>query len=252
MYWLCSPPRKATLHPSARHAKANCRSSSMQVRPADSPRVLHSAQSANPLIDTAPEFVDELFRVIEYKSYLPGAPPPPEKRHEPTGENLYAGFPAFSAPSDTSASIISRKRSFNDRGHADGEYGMGEERAYKQPRRSLLDAAVSSPNGYPGQPHNNAGFPQLNYGMAQYDPNFPQAPPGPNDWRVQLPQGTGAYPQVSTHLSSHGSRRKRQRCRDFANKGYCARGNACQYDHGIEPIWVPPAGSNGPNEFEGE
>ncbi|KAF6840860.1 CCCH zinc finger and RRM domain-containing protein [Colletotrichum plurivorum] len=200
--------------------------------------------------DTAPGFVDELFRVIEYKSYLPGAPPPPEKRHEPAGENLGVGFPASTAPSGTSASISSRKRSYHDR-----DYGL-EERAYKQPRRSQLAATASSPRAhgspkdYAGQPQNNAGLQQLHYGMAQYDPNYPQAPAGPSDWPGPLPQGIGGYPQMPTYMSSHGSRKKRQRCRDFANKGYCARGSACQYDHGLEPIWLPPTGSNGPNEFE--
>ena len=31
---------------------------------------------------------------------------------------------------------------------------------------------------------------------------------------------------------------RRERCRDFDEKGYCLRGGLCQYDHGNDPVVV--------------
>ncbi|GKT62099.1 RNA recognition domain-containing protein [Colletotrichum tofieldiae] len=201
--------------------------------------------------DAAPEFVDELFDVIEYKSFLPGAPPPPKKRSEPT-------LPSPVAPSTTALQSGSRKRSYNERGDVgasgEREFAFGDERAYKQPRRGQWDSRMpgprghGSPNGYPRQPYAPDGSQQPPTATAQYDPNFPQPPAGPQDWRG-LPQ-MPAYPQGVPYGPPQGPRRNRQKCRDFATKGYCSRGNSCQYDHGIEPIWLPPSGPSGPPKFE--
>ncbi|KAK1998748.1 RNA recognition domain-containing protein [Colletotrichum falcatum] len=202
--------------------------------------------------DAAPGFVEELFDVIEYKSYLPGAPPPPKKRSK-------LGFPAPVASSDAALQTGSRKRSYHERGdaNASGEpyFGFGDERAYKQPRRGQSDSRVpgprglGSPNGYHRQPPYALDGPQqLPPATAPYDPNFPQPPAGLQDWRGLAQMQ--AYPQGAPYGPPHGPRRNRQKCRDFATKGYCARGNSCQYDHGIEPIWVPPSGPSGPPKFE--
>ncbi|GJC77942.1 putative RNA-binding protein [Colletotrichum liriopes] len=127
--------------------------------------------------DAAPEFVDELFDVIEYKSFLPGAPPPPKKRSEPT-------LPSPVAPSTTALQSGSRKRSYNERGDVgasgEREFAFGDERAYKQPRRGQWDSRMpgprghGSPNGYPRQPYAPDGSQQPPTATAQYDPNFPQ------------------------------------------------------------------------------
>lgn len=34
--------------------------------------------------------------------------------------------------------------------------------------------------------------------------------------------------------------KKKGRCRDFDNKGFCARGNTCPWDHGTDAIYAPP------------
>ncbi|KAJ0326403.1 hypothetical protein COL5a_006913 [Colletotrichum fioriniae] len=193
-------------------------------------------------IHTAPEFVDELFRVIEYKSFVPGAPPPPKKWSEADNHAAAPEFPSQGG---------SRKRSFNERGDggASGDRDTGfEERAYKQPRRSQWDSTASGAGGYSAQPFPADGSFQLSATAAPYDPNFPRgAPAGPQNWRG-MPQMPPAYPQGSA--PPQGPRRNRQKCRDFATKGYCARGNSCQYDHGVEPIWLPPSGPSGPPKFE--
>ncbi|OLN97448.1 putative RNA-binding protein [Colletotrichum chlorophyti] len=200
--------------------------------------------------DAAPEFVDELFRVIEHKSYLPGAPPPPKKQSE-------SQLPSAVLSSDFTAQSGSRKRSYQERGDvgASGDRDIAfEERAYKQPRRGQWDSRVSdlkgygSPNSYPSHPFTSGGSHQPLPGTAPYDPNFPQPPTGLNDWHG-LPQ-VPVYSQGVPYGPPQGPRRNRQRCRDFATKGYCARGNSCQYDHGTEPIWLPPSGPSGPPKFE--
>ncbi|KAK1969460.1 RNA recognition domain-containing protein [Colletotrichum sublineola] len=202
--------------------------------------------------DAAPDFVEELFDVIEYKSYLPGAPPPPKKRSKPS-------FSTPVASSDVVLQSGSRKRSYHERGDAsvsgERDLAFGDERAYKQPRRGQSNSRVSgprglgSPNGYHRQPpYAFDGPQQLPPATAPYDPNFPQPPAGLQDWHglSQMP----AYSQGAPYGPPHGPRRSRQKCRDFATKGYCARGNSCQYDHGIEPVWLPPGGPGGPPKFE--
>ncbi|OHF01481.1 RNA recognition domain-containing protein [Colletotrichum orchidophilum] len=196
--------------------------------------------------DTAPEFVDELFRVIEYKSFIPGAPPPPKRWAKADDRAAIPDFPSQGG---------SRKRSFNERGDTgasgDGDVGF-DERAYKQPRRGQWDSTASGSGGYHAQPFPADGSFQLSAAAAPYDPNFPRAaPPGPQNWRV-ISQMPPAYPQgAPPHGTPQGPRRNRQKCRDFATKGYCARGNSCQFDHGVEPIWVPPpSGPSGPPRFE--
>ncbi|TDZ51844.1 putative RNA-binding protein [Colletotrichum trifolii] len=202
--------------------------------------------------DTAPAFVDELFRVIEYKSYLPGAPPPPPKRLEPTGVSRFDGSVPSLEPSSQGGS---RKRSYYERGDAsvpdDRTYGFIEERAYKQPRRGQGVRPPSprgngEPFGYSGQPQTLDAFQPSLPGSAPYDPNYPQPPTGPHDWRAPP-----AYPQGPQYGQPLGPRRNQQKCRDFMTIGYCARGSSCPYDHGTEPLRLPPTEPNGAPNFEG-
>lgn len=47
-----------------------------------------------------------------------------------------------------------------------------------------------------------------------------------------VPAPTGEHaPAVESNLSA-----KRQRCRDFDEKGYCMRGETCPWDHGVDPV----------------
>lgn len=210
-------------------------------------------------LDTAPDFVDELFRVIEYKSYLPGAPPPPKKRSETAGESRYTEHSSHTNRSDTSPQTgsrkHSRKRSYYDRGDVDASSGHAE-RAYKQPRRgqwdpSFLTRGDGGTDEYQNQPYPN-GYSQLPAGPAPYDPHYPQPPTGPQAWRDASPR-MPAYSQVPPYGTPQGPRRNRQKCRDFATKGYCARGSSCQYDHGSEPIWLPANdATNGPPQLSGK
>uniref|UniRef100_T1GDM6 C3H1-type domain-containing protein n=1 Tax=Megaselia scalaris TaxID=36166 RepID=T1GDM6_MEGSC len=60
--------------------------------------------------------------------------------------------------------------------------------------------------------------------------------------------------QRKTASTAAGQSPKRQRCRDFDDKGYCVRGETCPWDHGINPVRIQSdapdlwtANGNGPN-----
>jgi RNA-binding protein 26 len=92
-----------------------------------------------------------------------------------------------------------------------------------------------------------------------YDPNQPFAPPQqPIDANsiieniqrlqelgaqmgIQMP-GVGPLPKpVYSGVTSSAptQQRRREPCRDYETKGFCSRGNKCQYDHGNGSVFVP-------------
>lgn len=157
----------------------------------------------------------------------------------------------------------SRKRSYNDRGDGDsqerGFMAGGDPRAYKQPRRGRGGfgndfgsargghAAGRPPSmNFPQGP--GAGFPVMPQmpspppGMPPLDPNNPMA-------AIMAMQAMGfpvpampGFPPASS--SSPPPVVKKQRCRDYDTKGFCARGNACMFEHGNDSIYVPPGAKN--------
>ncbi|KAH0600468.1 hypothetical protein MHUMG1_01464 [Metarhizium humberi] len=161
-------------------------------------------------------FLDDVFQAIAYRSYLPGAHPPP-KSADP--------LPSLQNKSPES----SRKRRLEESGPSDDPEQNGPQggRAFKQlrkGRRGREDRADRNSNGY--------GMMM----MPPFDPNNPMeammqmqamglpwpAMPGQQGWGF----GGGAV--------GRGGQRKRGRgrCRDFDTKGFCARGSTCVYDHG--------------------
>ena len=46
---------------------------------------------------------------------------------------------------------------------------------------------------------------------------------------------TASSPETRHHHNNDGGD-KRQRCRDFDEKGYCVRGETCPWDHGVNPV----------------
>lgn len=152
----------------------------------------------------------------------------------------------------------SRKRSYNDRGDGDAQdrgipSGGGDPRAFKQPRRGG-NMGYSNGRGYSGQPPPfqamppQSGYPNMPAmpspppGMPPLDPNNPMAAimamqamgfpvPGMPGFPPAGSPGRGSPPPPAV---------KKLRCRDYDTKGFCARGNACQYEHGNDSIYVPP------------
>lgn len=100
------------------------------------------------------------------------------------------------------------------------------------------------PQGFPNMP----GMPSPPAGMPPIDPNNPMAAiMAMQAMGFPLP-GMPPFPQAPSPgargPSAMGMPQKKQRCRDYDQKGFCARGNTCMFEHGQDSIYVPP-GSNG-------
>ncbi|KAH0565436.1 hypothetical protein GP486_001170 [Trichoglossum hirsutum] len=168
----------------------------------------------------------------------------------------------------------------------DPHYGRTSsgDRAFKQPRRGnarsgrldgfgnrgarpgpqqlpVLDAAMTNLPGMPQQP--SIGF-----------PGMPQPPPGffdPNDpMAAFIAMQTMGFPLPAMPFPPAGSpsgfvptggqqspildavppvKRIGERCRDYDEKGFCALGSTCPYEHGTNPIVVPGDG-DGESTFQ--
>ena len=219
-------------------------------------------------------FVQDVFDAIQYKSYLPGAPAPPRRKSlpafaPPAGPSApsYGNLGIPGAPSGPQNS--SRKRSYNERGDGDAQgrgapYGDQNGRVFKQPRRGGTGGNVgrghvdnfNGRGGFQGRPSSTGmppqGFPNMPSmpspppGMPPLDPNNPMAAilamqamgfpvPGMPDFS-QGPSPGGRPP-------SQGTQVKKERCRDYDQKGFCARGNTCMFEHGQDSIYVPSGGN---------
>ena len=227
----------------------------------DTVRALCEAEIPDFLKEDSSVFVQDVFDAIHYKSYLPGAPPPPKSVSvpfaPPTGPSglPYGGAGVPGAPLGPQNG--SRKRTFNERGDGDSQdrvYQPGGDpygRVYKQPRRGgpmgrANYGGYNNRGGFQGHPapgdHNvlpqgfMPGMPEPPPGMPPLDPNNPMA-------AVLAMQAMG-FPVPGLPSMQPGGRGhagpKKKRCRDYDLKGFCARGNTCMYEHGQDSIYVPP------------
>jgi hypothetical protein len=208
-------------------------------------------------------FVSDVFNAIQYRSYLPGGGLP--QQQQPT--NLAGGAAALAQglPYDDAPPNASRKRSYHDRGDVEmrdaAEYyangSSSGNRSFKQPRRGRGDGYA----GYGRDSATGGGFSSVGpyrtptaYGMptpaagaaagsqaaaaAAFDPSNPiESLMRLQSMGVPLPQ---LPPFLGPPPAGQQQQRKRQRCRDYDTKGYCARGNSCMYEHGTDSIFVPP------------
>lgn len=258
-------------------------------------RLWHGPELIWAPIDTA-TFVDDVFRVIRTKSYLPGAPPADSLPTSPVTAPLGSSntdydpkAPAF--PTNGQASIAGqrRKRSFNeddgngpgsDRNIFNDRNGAGE-RSFKHPRRGGLRGGrpegPASRGGRPGPIGRTSGqgpdgsganMQALSQPPTPAFPGMPPAPPypfDPNDPMAALmamqaigfppipvlpgglpplpfsPTGFGpdAMSQALPGIAAQPARKNGERCKDYDEKGFCALGNTCPYDHGSDRIIVP-------------
>ena len=216
-----------------------------------------------PHTDTA-TFVDELFAVINAKSYVPGYVPPQTKP---------LASPSFQAPPATSATFPApnattfngppqqaRKRSYNESndGGNSGGYGGGD-RQIKQMRRSSgrggRDDAYSGRGGrggYHPPPVAHNGSPPMLSGFPSNMP-LPPPPPGasfddpmaaimamqamglpPLPGMPALPPSGSPPPVPPYGQGLPGTQAKNKinaRCRDYDTKGICTRGVNCPFIH---------------------
>ncbi|TVY15741.1 putative RNA-binding protein [Lachnellula arida] len=216
-------------------------------------------------------FTQDLFDAVQWKSYLPGGGPPrrpslpfapPPGPSAPSYGNIGMGAPPLGPSGD------SRKRSYNDRGDGDSQDrgfqgGDPNGRMYKQPRRGArggfdgfngrggFQGGRGSPMNIQGMPSpqgflNMPGMPSPPVGMPPFDPNNPMAAMlAMQAMGFPLPSfPTPGSPGIGGPPSLHNMSPRKQRCRDYDQKGFCARGNTCMFEHGENSIFVPP-GSKG-------
>jgi RNA-binding protein 26 len=165
----------------------------------------------------------------------------------------------------------SRKRLYNDRGDGDAQdrgaaYADPNGRVFKQPRRGGVGGNMGRGNydnfngrgGFQGRPPsagmpsqgfpNMPGLPSPPPGMPPLDPNNPMAAMLAMQAMGFPVPGMPGFPQASSPGTrgppTQGMQPKKQRCRDYDQKGFCARGNTCMFEHGQDSIYVPP-GSTG-------
>jgi RNA-binding protein 26 len=239
-------------------------------------RALCEAEIPDFLKEDSAVFVQDVFDAIHYKSFLPGAPPPPLRRRSlpfapPSGPSAHSygnlGIGAQLGPLNGP-----RKRPYNDRGDGDAQdrgFQQGGDpngRVYKQPRRGgggmvvgnfdnfsngrggfaggrppPMDMQVMPPQNFQGMP----GMPSPPPGMPPFDPNNPMAAMLAMQAMGFPVPGMPKFPQASSPVGQgprgRPTQQRKQRCRDYDQKGFCARGNTCMFEHGEHSIWVPPA-----------
>ena len=241
-------------------------------------RALCEAEIPDFLKEDSSIFVRDVFDAIHYKSYLPGNSVPPRRPSLPFAPPTGPSAPSYGSLGmdvPTGPQNGSRKRSWNDRGDGDVQDrnhmqgGDPNGRLYKQPRRGGAGGMMGrggfdnySPTangrgGFQGRPPpmNLQGMPPQGFpnmpampspppGMAPFDPNSPmgailamQAMGFPVPGMPTFPQATSPGTRGP---SGPAMQPKRQRCRDYDLKGFCARGNTCQFEHGQDSIYVPP------------
>lgn len=198
-------------------------------------------------------FVKDLFDTVQYRSFMPGAPPPPQppaptlpNANAPFGTS-YNNFDMVSVPTGPNAS---KKRSFNDRGDADAQMGPMDAsgRAVKQARRNGNMVAGGHYDNFgnymPPQPNRRFQTPQDFPPMPPTDPNDPMAAMLAMQAMGFPLQGMPGFDQNAAGPRGAGGRQGQgqmggRRCRDYDTKGFCARGNSCKFEHGQDSIYVP-------------
>ncbi|KAG0212711.1 hypothetical protein BGX28_005744 [Mortierella sp. GBA30] len=159
----------------------------------------------------------------------------------PSDEDRFGNNRGGRRPNDYSN--MNEHQEFDRRGGAGGDRFGGSSR-----HQGITTAGFNSRN-------NMTGFNNMNNGMDRGQWNGPQMQQ--QQQRSQFPDGPRNFPDQQNSGSwrgqgnvrgggrggmqgghGFGQERRRQRCRDYDEKGYCMRGDNCQYDHGDDRIVV--------------
>ncbi|KAI0548746.1 hypothetical protein F4679DRAFT_549235 [Xylaria curta] len=228
------------------------------------------------LREDAAAFTDDVLQAVKYRSYLPGAPPAPPAMRKPQfpppaiiasaaprsdpmppPTSLYhpsASYPAPPVPPPF-PQASSRKRARSDREEGDVEFILNSQppygHPYKQPRRGGGFGQRGGRYEDPYGPRSHRGPPTFPNppGSVPYGAPLPFGPP-PIDansiieniqiLQSLLPATIDLPPPVYSGTAAPPSHRRKQRCRDYDTKGYCSRGNSCNFEHGTRPYFLPP------------
>ncbi|KAI1081672.1 hypothetical protein F5B20DRAFT_52004 [Whalleya microplaca] len=242
------------------------------------------------LRDDAGAFIEDLFQAVRYRSYLPGAPPPPATirhslppaaaAHPPSRPEYRPQLPYGAAPiGQPFPQSASRKRPYNDRDDNDvdiiltSQNHYGGPQPFKQPRRGgsfpQRGRRFDDSYGYRGQrggpgPYQSVpgpggyGAPQPPFSPSQQDPALAPIDPNSIIENIQRLQQLGIpipqLPELPRPTYSGSAmpppRRRKQRCRDYDMKGYCSRGNNCLFEHGPGSLYIPPPGPSAGEEYD--
>lgn len=205
---------------------------------------------------------------------IPAASYAPTGPSAPAYGNLGMGVPQGAPGGPQNGS---RKRSYYERGDGEAQdqgFGGGDPRSYKQPRRGgptmgrggqeafMPNSGRGGYNGrpspmnlgeiprFPNIPGTNvpgidptmamSGMPGSPGALPLFDPNNPMAALlAMQALGVPMPPMPG-FPQAGSPVGAPFQPAKRPRCNDYDQKGFCAKGNTCQFEHGEHSIWVPP------------
>ncbi|KAI9757241.1 MAG: hypothetical protein M4579_003541 [Chaenotheca gracillima] len=104
--------------------------------------------------------------------------------------------------------------------------------------------AQSPPQGFPGMPAPPPGFPfdmndPLPAFMAMQAMGFPPLPGLPPFPQAGSPTGFGAQNQPGGGDQRRTGPKIAEKCKDYEQKGFCALGNTCPYQHGPDHMIVP-------------
>lgn len=221
------------------------------------------------LSDSSQAFVDDLFAAIDTRAYDPvrlraGHSVPPshsslsvsaQGSHRTNHQYQRQGSPVqqYRAP---------RKRTYHDWDRDDTTpSSVAHDRPVKQVRRGGRGASEQWAGRREGVNIGIAGAPPYMHQFQQGLPPMPSPPPGMPPFDPNNPMASLlALQQVMGMLSSLplpapsmaaeelGTARSTGRCRDYDNKGFCARGAACPFEHGADPYLVPDVAEYDPTQ----
>lgn len=104
---------------------------------------------------------------------------------------------------------------------------------------------TSTPPGFPFDPNDPMAAVMAMQAMTALGlpPPLPLLPPGlPPFPQVTSPTGFGQQSNQSMSVDGKTAEKSRERCKDYDEKGFCALGSTCPYDHGADHIIVPEQG----------
>ncbi|KAB5572504.1 elongation factor 2 [Coniochaeta sp. 2T2.1] len=229
-------------------------------------RALCEAEIPDFLKEDTSVFVNDVFNAIQYRSYLPGGgglprPNPATAAVMPSqgGGLQYDDQPGMSflgvdpLGGGGGGQNGSRKRSYHDRGDVQmqdaTEYYPNQPRSFKQARRGRGGGRMDDANGFgrggytaAGGAYQTAptyGAPTPAAGQPPFDPSTFD-PNNPMEAMMRLQAMGVPLPRLPPFPQQPPRAKRRQRCRDYDTKGYCARGNSCMFEHRTDSIFVPP------------
>ncbi|KAI0841361.1 hypothetical protein F5Y06DRAFT_261370 [Hypoxylon sp. FL0890] len=209
-------------------------------------------------------------------------PPPPIPTNIPQLPQYQPQLPSSATLTTPAAPTFghggSRKRTFNDRDDNDvdiilnGQPSYSGPQPFKQPRRGGNFSQRGGRFDEPYAPRDQRGLPNP-YLTSSNPGRFGQPPAPPSqasrydqDLRLMDPNNIIDSIQRLQQLGVHIPQlpdlpkpvysgtipppRRRKRCRDYDTKGYCSRGSNCKFEHGAEPVMVPPLGPSPGDEYD--